>query len=150
MPATPRQSEAATTLKKSKKYLAMSGGIVTNGVILRALGGTMRKFKRFRSCLLSFRLLPMLAGALMLLAAFASRANADLIAYYNFEGPPTAGFPVNLDSHPPAFFSSDNTLILSFNTNSLTAATPRLTSKSLSHRPGAQPHCARSQQKRRE
>jgi hypothetical protein len=58
----------------------------------------MRKF--------TFRLLLILAGALMLLAAFAPRANADCpacIRYYNFEGDPTAPYPVNLDSHAPAF-----------------------------------------------
>ena len=58
----------------------------------------MRKF--------TFRLLLILAGALMLLAAFAPRANADCpacIRYYNFEGDPTAPYPVNLDSHIPAF-----------------------------------------------
>jgi hypothetical protein len=54
-----------------------------------------------------------LAGALMLLAASAPRANASLIAYYNFEGAATPPFPVNLDSDAPAFFSSGNDLILS-------------------------------------
>lgn len=91
----------------------MPAGIVTRGVILRALGGYMRKFTGFPPRGLQFRSLLILAGALMLLlAAFAPRANADLIAYYNFEGAPTAPYPVNLDSHPPAFFSSGNTLIL--------------------------------------
>jgi hypothetical protein len=33
----------------------------------------------------AFRLLPVLAGALMLMAAFAPSAGADLIAYFNFE-----------------------------------------------------------------
>ena len=46
-------------------------GIVTNGVILRALGGYMRKFMRFPPRSLRFRLLLILAGALMLLAALA-------------------------------------------------------------------------------
>jgi len=86
----------------------------------------MRKFKRFPPRSLRFRLLLILTGALIPLAAFAPRANADLIAYYNFEGTPTPGFPVNLDSHAPAFFSSDNTLTLTFNTNSLSAVTPGL------------------------
>ena len=66
----------------------------------------MRKFTRFRSCALTFRLLLLVAGMLMLLAAFAPHANADCpgcIRYYNFEGPPTAPYPVNLDSHVPAF-----------------------------------------------
>ncbi len=73
----------------------------------------MRKFKRFRQHSSRLRSLLILAGALMLLAAFAPRANAALIAYYNFEGAPTAPYPVNLDSHPPAIaFPSGNTLIL--------------------------------------
>ena len=86
----------------------------------------MRKFKRFPPRALRFRSLLLLTGALMLLAAFAPRANADLIAYYNFEGTPTPGFPVNLDSHAPAFFSSGNTLTLSFNAGALEAVTPGL------------------------
>jgi hypothetical protein len=73
----------------------------------------MRKLKTRRLRGLPFRPLLILAGALMLLAALAPRANADLIAYYNFEGTPTPPYPVNLDSHPPAvFFSSGNTLLL--------------------------------------
>ena len=77
----------------------------------------MRKFK-LRSLLL-------LSGALLLLAAFAPRANGSLIAYYNFEGTATPGFPVNLDSHPPAvFFSSDNTLILRTGTNPAVMGSP--------------------------
>ena len=40
----------------------------------------------------------------MLLAAFTPRAKADLIAYFNFEGPPTPPYPVNLQSQvPPGF-----------------------------------------------
>jgi hypothetical protein len=105
----------------------MLTGIVKNGVTLRSLGGNMPKFKRFRAHGLPLRLLLIVGGALMLLAAFAPRANAQsLIAYYNFEGTPTPGFPVNLDSHPPAFFSSGNTLGVSFNPNSLVAVTPGL------------------------
>ena len=74
----------------------------------------MRKFKRFPRHNLRFRPLLILTGALLLLAALTPRANADLIAYYNFEGAATPPFPVNLDSHPPAvFFSSGNDLILS-------------------------------------
>ena len=62
----------------------------------------MRKFKTCRTRSLPFRLLLVLAGALLLLAAFAPRANADLIVYYNFEGPDTAPYPVNMMSHAPA------------------------------------------------
>ena len=87
----------------------------------------MRKFMQFPTRKLRVRLPLILAGALMLLAAFAPRANAALIAYYNFEGTPTPGFPVNLDSHPPAVaYPSDNTLIVSFNPNSLSAVNPGL------------------------
>ena len=35
-------------------------------------------------------------------------ANADLIAYYNFEGAATSPFPVNATSHAPAFFDGSN------------------------------------------
>src|SRR2546430_11843116 len=62
----------------------------------------MRKSKTHRP----LRFLFILAGALLLLAAFAPRANADCpgcIRYYNFEGTPTAPYPVNLASHVPAF-----------------------------------------------
>jgi hypothetical protein len=79
----------------------------------------MRKFKTRRSRSLPFRLLLIVTGAALLMAALAPRANAALIAYYNFEGPDTPGFPVNLESHAPAFFSSGNELTLSYNTNAL-------------------------------
>jgi hypothetical protein len=100
------QSEAATAAKKSKKSLAMLSGIVTNGVILQVLGGTMRKFKTRQPRSLPFRLFVILAGAFLLLAAFAPRANADCpacIRFYDFEGVvPTPPYEVNLDSHMPA------------------------------------------------
>ena len=87
----------------------------------------MRKFKTRLLRALPFRSLLILAGALMLLATFAPKANATLIAYYNFEGPDTPTYPVNLDSHPPAVaFPSGNTMTLSFNVNSLTAVNPGL------------------------
>jgi hypothetical protein len=79
-------------------------GIDRNGVILRALGGYMRKFKRFPPRSLWFRSLLILAGAFALLAAFTPQANAQfLIRYYDMEGAPdTPPYPVNLDSHVPA------------------------------------------------
>ena len=47
----------------------------------------MRKFKRRQPRGLPFRLLVILAGALLLLAAFAPCANAqDLLRFYDFEG----------------------------------------------------------------
>ena len=45
----------------------------------------MRKFKRFPPHTLPFRLLLILTGALLLMAVFAPGANADIIAYFNFE-----------------------------------------------------------------
>jgi hypothetical protein len=71
--------------KKSKKSLAMPARIVKNGVILRALGEAMPKFKTRRLCALPLRLLFVLAGASLLMAAFAPSAKASLIAYFNFE-----------------------------------------------------------------
>jgi hypothetical protein len=63
----------------------------------------MRKFKPCRPRGLPFRLLVILAGALLLLAAFAPCANADLLRFYDFDGvPPTPPYEVNLDSHMPA------------------------------------------------
>ncbi len=57
----------------------------------------MRKFMRFPPRRLRFRLLLILAGALMLLAALAPIANADLIVYFNFED--------SFDGGPPDFTS---------------------------------------------
>src|SRR5437870_2177962 len=51
--------------KNLKKCLAMAAGIVTTGVILRAFGEYMRKFKRFPPRGLRFRSLLVLAGALI-------------------------------------------------------------------------------------
>src|SRR6516225_1613261 len=53
----------------------------------------MRKFKRFPLRRLRVRSLLVLTGALILVGALAPTANADLIAYFNFEdsfngGPP--------------------------------------------------------------
>ena len=63
----------------------------------------MRKFKRFPPRTLRFRSLLILAGALLLLAAFTPCANAALLRFYDMEGvEPTPPYPVNLDSHPPA------------------------------------------------
>ena len=57
----------------------------------------MRKFMRFPPPNLRFRLLLILAGALMLLAALAPTAKADLIVYFNFEH--------SFDGGPPDFTS---------------------------------------------
>jgi hypothetical protein len=88
----------------------MPSGIVKNGVILQVLGGTMRKFKTCSRRSLPFRLLVILAGALLLLAAFAPRANADCpacIRFYDFEGPTPPPEVVNRGSHVPAIEQGD-------------------------------------------
>src|SRR5215216_420520 len=105
----------------------MPAGIATNGVILRVLGETMRKIRTSQPRSMPFRLLLILAGALLLLAAFAPRANADCpacIRYYNFEGTPTPPYPVNLDSHLPALeVGPAFRAFLNTGTNPLLAAT---------------------------
>jgi hypothetical protein len=53
----------------------------------------MRKFKRHQSRSLPFRLLVIAAGALLLMAALTPRANADVIAYFNFEDGTVGGVP---------------------------------------------------------
>ena len=64
----------------------------------------MRKFMRFPPRTLRFRSLLILAGAFALLAAFTPRANAAILRFYDMEGVEhTGNYPVNLDSHPPAF-----------------------------------------------
>lgn len=92
----------------------------------------MRKF--------TFRSLLILAGALTLLAAFAPRANADCpacIRYYNFEGDPTAPFPVNLDSHVPAFEVGPTfRMFLNTGTNPLLAATGAYPAGNTNDQPG--------------
>jgi len=54
----------------------------------------------------------MLAGVFALLAAFTPRANAALIRYYDFEGSPTGGYSVNLESHTPAVETGPSTALL--------------------------------------
>jgi hypothetical protein len=83
----------------------MPTGIVKKGVILRVLGGTMRKFKTCSRCSLPFRLLVILAGAFLLLAAFAPCANADCpacIRFYDWEGTTINPIGVDPGSHKPA------------------------------------------------
>ena len=69
----------------------MPSGIVTNGVILRVSGGTMRRFKRRQPHSLPFGLFLAVVGALLLPAAVAPRANAGPTDYWDFEALPTAG-----------------------------------------------------------
>jgi hypothetical protein len=78
----------------------------------------MRKFKTRRLRGLRFRSLLILTGVLMLMAAFAPRAKADLIVYFNFEGPDTPGFPVNMSSSPLGFVST--TLVTNFPAGDMT------------------------------
>ena len=84
----------------------MPAGFVTRDVVPQKLGEQMRELKRFPSRDLRFRLFLILAGALLLLAAFEPRANADLIAYFNFEGTPTPPYPVDLTSNSPGIFNT--------------------------------------------
>ena len=70
----------------------------------------MRKFKICSRRSLPFRLLVILAGALLLLAAFAPCANADCpacIRYYDFEGPTPPPEFINRGSHQPAIEQGD-------------------------------------------
>ena len=73
--------------KNLEKCLAMPAGIVTRGVILRALEGHMRKLNKswpVRSRI--FRSLLVVAGVLLLTAALAPKANAqNVLVYFNFE-----------------------------------------------------------------
>jgi hypothetical protein len=62
----------------------------------------MPKFMRLTPRNLRFRSFVILAGALMLLAAFAPTANAALVRFYDFEGAATPPDPWNLQSHTPA------------------------------------------------
>ena len=80
----------------------------------------MGKLKTRHPRSLPSRLILIVAGALMLIAAFAPRANAQLIAYFNFEGPPTPPYPVNMMSDvPPGFVST--TLITNYTTANISA-----------------------------
>src|SRR5207248_10982142 len=84
----------------------------------------MRKLKTRHPRSLPSRLFLIVAGALLLIAAFAPRANAQLIAYSNFEGPPTPPYPVNMMSDvPPGLVST--TLTTNYTTANISAG-PRI------------------------
>jgi len=104
----------------------------------------MRKFKTCSSRSLPFRLFVIVAGSLLLLAAFAPCANADLLRFYDFEGTPTAPYPVNLDSHQPAAEQgAGTTFILQSTTNGVpypVANTTANTGIHLNVTPGALPN----------
>ena len=80
----------------------------------------MGKLKTRHPRSLPSRLILIVAGALMLIAAFAPRANAQLIAYFNFEGPPTPPFPVNLWSQVPPG-AVNTTIVTNYNPNNMSA-----------------------------
>jgi autotransporter-associated beta strand protein len=68
------------------KCLAMPPAIVTNAVILRALGGNMRELKKTQRHSLPFGLFLAVAGALLLPVAVAPRANAEVDANFSWTG----------------------------------------------------------------
>jgi hypothetical protein len=79
----------------------------------------MRKFKTSHPRGLAFRLLLVVAGALLLMAAFAPSTNADCpacIRYYNFEGPLDPTYDVGLESRIPAFEVGGGPFALDLNT----------------------------------
>ena len=85
----------------------------------------MRRLKTRHPRSLPSRSILLVAGALMLIAAFAPRANAQqLIAYFNFEGPPTPPYPVNMMSDELGFVST--TLITNYNPADISAEHPGL------------------------
>jgi hypothetical protein len=97
----------------------MARGIGKNGVILRALRGTMPKFERRSPRALAFRSLLILAGALMMLAAFAPRANADLIVYFNFEDAGAIGNPPDFTSEFDQGLGVNSTITTNYAANGM-------------------------------
>src|SRR5712672_2993994 len=87
----------------------MAARIVTRGVILRALGGNMRNFKKFwpvRSRI--FRSLLVVASVFLLTAALAPKANAqNVLIYFNFQDA-TIGGPFDPTSDQRPAFGGDN------------------------------------------
>ena len=73
-----------------------------------------------------FRLLLVVKGALMLMAAFAPSARADLIAYFNFEDSTVGGPPDFTSDSPPAFFGETTVISTNINSNALTSVAPGL------------------------
>jgi hypothetical protein len=81
----------------------------------------MREFKILWPRALSFRLLLILASALMLMPAFVPRANATLIDYFNFEDS-TLGNPPDFTSDAPPGAVS-NTITTNYNPANMTSTT---------------------------
>jgi hypothetical protein len=73
-----------------------------------------------------FHLLLVVAGALMLMAAFAASARADLIAYFNFQDSIIEGWPDFTSDSPPAFLGETTVISTNINTNAMTSTTPGL------------------------
>jgi hypothetical protein len=74
----------------------------------------------------TFRLLLFVASALMLMAAFAPSANADLIAYFNFEDSTLGGPPDFTSDSPPAFLGESTVIGTNVNSNAVTTVAPGL------------------------
>jgi len=74
----------------------------------------------------AFRLLLVVAGALMLMAAFAPSARADLIAYFNFEDSTVGGPPDFTSDSPPAFLGETTVIGTNINSDAVTTVTPGL------------------------
>ena len=72
----------------------------------------MRKLKTCSRRGLPFRLLMIVSGALLLLAAFVPCAKADLLRFYDFEAP-NGPYGVGLNSDPPALEQGGGTFALS-------------------------------------
>jgi hypothetical protein len=74
----------------------------------------------------AFRLLLVVAGALMLMAAFPPSARADLIAYFNFEDSTLGGPPDFTSDSPPAFLGESTVIGTNINSNALKTGGPGL------------------------
>jgi len=62
----------------------------------------------------------------VLIAAFAPSANADLIAYFNFEESTVGGPPDFTSDSPPAFLGETTVIGTNINTNAVTTVRPGL------------------------
>ena len=70
----------------------------------------MRKFNRHQPRSLRFRLLLVVAGALLLAGAFVPRTHADTLAYWNFDDSEPPVGHVSFDSDAPTVFGNSLTL----------------------------------------
>ena len=104
--------------------LPIAARIVTRGIVPPTFGEYMQRFNEFPSRGLRLRLPLILTCALLLLAAFAPGANADLIAYFNFEGTPTPPYPVDLTSSSPGVFNTTLTTTYPAGDTSSTSGIP--------------------------